>query len=219
MVVLRRVLEIELERNLEDGGEGVDDTDGNDDASDDAVHNGDAVSSYAVFHPCKSVCKAQPPKHCTGKNAHESEDKSEEVGGDYKGELCKKGNEKKDDERVGKCDKECRDVVVEQCPLLSRRLVHAFCRVGAEGDDAEYEQESASYDLQPEYGFGVVDEIHDKRHAETCNSCVEKVACSGSGTGDQSVVASLVDGALQAENACGAHGGGDDDADNQAFEH
>ena len=111
------------------------------------------------------------------------------------------------------------EIVVEQCPLLSRRLVHAFCRVGAEGDDAEYEQESASYDLQPEYGFGVVDEIHDKRHAKACNGCIEKVTCSGSGTGDQSVVASLVDGALQAENACGAHGGGDDDADNQAFEH
>lgn len=97
--------------------------------------------------------------------------------------------------------------------------MHAFCGVGAESDDAEYEKQHATCDLQPENVLRSVDEIHDERHAKTGDDSIEKVARGGAGTGDQTIVAPLVDGALQAKYACRSHRCGDDDADNQTFKH
>ena len=179
------------------------------------INNKNAVgiklASYLVDEPGKTKPPQQGAKH-DAKIAYTHLDRHV---GNYKGKLRVCGHEEEHDERIGECDEEGRQSVVEQGALLVAALVHVLRRVALEAIHSEDKQQQTARNLKIKLVLGIVDKIHYKTHTQTRKHGIHDVTASSADACHKTIPAPLVQRALNTQNTYWTHGGrGNDTYDN-----
>ena len=204
---------VEVEHRAQQHDEREDD----DNASYHAVDEHDAAVVEFVAHLVDKPCQPEPPQQGTAHDAQIAHAHVQWMFGHDKGKLCKRCHEEQDDERVGECHQKGGDAVVYQRALLGVAHMYFFCGVRPVAIHAEDHEHDASRNLQPESVLRIVDQVHHKTHAQPRDDGIDEIADGGAHSGDESIPASLVQGALYAENAHGTHWRRCHDADEYAL--
>ena len=182
------------------------------------INNKNAVgiklASYLVDEPGK----AKPPQQGAKNDAEIAHTHLDRHVGNYKGKLRVCGHEEEHDERIGECDEEGRQSVVEQGALLVAAFVHVLRRVALEAIHSEGKQQQTARNLKIELVLGIVDKIHHKAHTQTREHGIHDVAASCADACHKTIPAPLVQRALNTQNTYWTHGGRGNDAYDNTLE-
>ena len=186
-------------------------------AADDLVDEHNAIVFENVLQLVNQPCQPIPPQQSSSHDAQIADAHLHGMAGNDEGQLCENGHEKQDDEGVGQRDQKGGDTVVQVGAFGQAAVVHVLCGVGAETDNAEYQQHDAAGDLEEETVLGIAHEIHHKTHAHTSDKGIEQITGRGSQTGHEAIPPPFVERALNTQYAYWSHRGGCKYTDYQSF--
>ncbi len=208
------------EGKMEKGYKRVYHTYDHDDNAYGVVHAAHAPHGEVLTKAFHKIRQPQPPEQSARDDTQVTQTHFEQVFGHHKGENGVGRCEKEDDKRVGEREQETRNEVVKQCAFaLLMGWPESACGVGPVHIYAENHQQGTTNEFQYEKVLVVVDEIHDKRHTQTCYQGIENVAQRCAGTGHKAISATFLHSAVHDENAHRTHRRTDQYANQQSFEH
>lgn len=194
---------IKIENRAYQGNDGEDD----DHASYHLINNKDAVGVKLPSDFIHQPSQSKPPQQGTEYDAQVTHAHLQRHVGHDEGKLCESRHEEEHNQRIGEGDEERRDGIVRQRPLLIAALVHVSGRIALETIHAKGEQEQTAKDLEIELVLRIVDEIHHKAHAQSCEQGIDDVAASGTDTCHKTIPTPLVQSALDTQNTYWTHRG------------
>lgn len=179
------------------------------------INNKNAVGIKLAAYLVDEPGKAKPPQQGAKHDAEIAHTHLDRHVRNYKGKLRVCGHEEEHDERIGECDEEGRQSVVEQGALLVAALVHVLRRVALEAIHSEDKQQQTARNLKIKLVLGIVDKIHYKTHTQTRKHGIHDVAASSADACHKTIPAPLVQRALNTQNTYWTHGSrGNDTYDN-----
>ena len=123
----------------------------------------------------------------------------------HKGKLSVHSQEEEDDQRIGEGHNKGRPGVIPEGTLLLTRLVHILRWIRTIGVKAEAEQHDTTHNLKVETILVVGDEVHDERHTETSDSCIDNIAYCSTDTCGQTIPAAFIQRTLHTKYTNGSH--------------
>ncbi len=192
---------------IEHRADQCDDREDDHDASYHLINNKDAVGIKLTSNLVDEPSQAKPPKQGTEDDAQVTYAHLQRHVGNDECKLGEGGHEQEHDKRIGQCDKERRQPIMEERTLLVAALMHVPRRIALEAVDTKDEQEQTTENLEIELILGVVDKIHHKAHSQSREKCIHDVAAGSAHTGHETIPAPLVQRALDTQDAYRSHRG------------
>ena len=182
-----------------------DDREDDDHASYHLINNKDAVGIKLATDFIDQPSQTKPPKQGTEDNAQIPHSHLQRHVGHHEGKLSEGRHEEEHDERIGQRDEERRDAIVQQRALLVAALVHVLGRIALEAIDTEGQKKETTENLKIELVLRIVDEIHHKAHAKSCEERIHDVTASGTDARHETIPTPLVQGALNTQYTHRSH--------------
>ena len=174
---------------IEHGSDESDEREDNHDTSYYLINNKDAVGIKLAPDLVDEPCETEPP--------HQRSEHDAQIG----------GHEEEYDERIGERNEEGGDGIVPERALPLAALMHVLRRIALEAIYAEHQEQKASENLQIELVLGIIDNVHHETHSQTREECIHDIAESGTDTRHETKPATLVQSALDTQDANRSHRG------------
>ena len=194
---------IQIENRAEESDDGEDD----DHAAYYLIDNDNAIGIKLVPNLIDEPGEAEPPQQGSEDDAEVSHSHFYRHIWHHEGKLREGRHEEEHDERIGKRDEEGGDGIMPERALLLAALMHVLRRIAFEAIYAEHQEQKASENLQIELVLGIIDNVHHETHSQTREECIHDIAESGTDTRHETIPATLVQSALDTQDAYRSHRG------------